>query len=182
MSGGANRMPEARTASRRQRSAVGARSSAGLFSLRARRRIVRFGVSVPIVFIGLTLAVASTLGQPLRGPFDVAELGLWAVATAVLCLPFVSALIVMFTARRGGLVWSTSLTYTVIAGLLGLGVDISVLSSGSSTASTGLASALIVQVLLLAPLSAAVAFVVHNVTQRHSATRSGRTGKNFDRE
>lgn len=181
MSEGANRMSEAGTVSRRQRSTVADRSSAALFSVRARRRVVRFGVSVPIVFIGITLAVASTLGQPLRGPFDVAEFGLWAVATAVLCLPFVSALIVMSTARRGGLVWSTTLIYTVIAGLLGLGVDISVLSTESSTAPLGLVSALIVQILLLAPLSAAVAFVVHIVAERHCATRSGRTGKNFDR-
>lgn len=172
MSESANRAPESAAVTRRQgptswnRVAGLSAPATAAGSLSTRRRIVRFGPCAPVLFICLTVAVASALGQPLRGAFVLGDLALWSAATAALSLPFISALIVMATARRGGLVWSTSLVYTLVAGLLGLGVDISVLGSEASTAPLGLISALIVQVLLLAPLSAAVAFVVHIVRQR----------------
>ncbi|WP_210602274.1 hypothetical protein [Brevibacterium oceani] len=129
-------------------------------TLGARRFVSRVGVSIPVLLILATIAVSSTLGQPLRGGLDLGALILWALGTLLLLIPFIAALVVMLTARRGGLVSSTALVYSVLCGVVGIGVDTAVLGSDVSTASVSLVSALIVQVLLLAPVCAAVAFVI----------------------
>ncbi|MGO2862844.1 MAG: hypothetical protein ACTIC1_16920 [Brevibacterium sp.] len=131
-----------------------------------RRRLLAAGPIVPVLFAIVTIAVASALGQPLRTPVDVAALLGWLGFTAVLVLPFVASLIVMLTARRGGLVWFTTLIYSLVAGVLGLGVDLSVLASESSTAALGLVSTVVVQAVLLAPIAATIAFIVNIVRQR----------------
>lgn len=126
----------------------------------ARRFISRIGLALPVLFILSTVAVSSALGQPLRGRVDLGELGLWALGTALLLTPFLAALTVMLNARRGGLVWTTALVYSGLSGMLGLGVGITVLRSEAATASLDLISALVVQVIVLAPVCAAVAFLV----------------------
>lgn len=135
----------------------------------ARRLVSRLGAIVPVLFMLITIAVASSLGQPLRGGVDLGELTLWTAFTLMLLTPFIAAALVMLTARRGGSVWTTALVYTLLAGLLGVGVDITVLGTDFSSASLSLVSALIVQVLLLAPVCAAVAFLIGIV--RDSARR-----------
>ena len=140
---------------------------------RERRRLLAAGPIVPVLFAIVTIAVASALGQPLRAPLDVAALLGWLAFTAVLVLPFVASLIVMLTARRGGLAWFTTLIYSLVAGVLGLGVDLSVLASESSTAALGLVSTVVVQGVLLAPIAATIAFIVNIVRQR-GREQSGR--------
>lgn len=140
---------------------------------RERRRLLAAGPIVPVLFAIVTIAVASALGQPLRTPVDVAALLGWLGFTAVLVLPFVASLIVMLTARRGGLVWFTTLIYSLVAGVLGLGVDLSVLASESSTAALGLVSTVVVQGVLLGPIAATIAFIVNIVRQR-GREQSGR--------
>lgn len=129
----------------------------------ARRLIARFGLSIPLFFVVATIAAASTLGQPLRGGFDLAAFALWTGGTLLLLSPFAAALIVMLNSRRGGLVWTTTLVYTIIAGVLGLSVAAAVFGADLSTAAFSLVSALIVEVVLLAPVCAAVAFLVRIV-------------------
>jgi hypothetical protein len=138
-------------------------------TLNARRFVSRIGLIIPVAFILGTIAVASFLGQPLRGGFALGDFALWTVGTLFLLTPFIAALVVMLTARRGGLVSTTALVYASVCGLLGAGVDAAVISSESSTAAVGLVSALIVQVVLVAPVCAAVAFLVNIV--RVSARR-----------
>ncbi|WP_166971968.1 hypothetical protein [Brevibacterium atlanticum] len=129
-------------------------------TLPVRRFVARIGVSIPLLLILATIAVSSALGRPLRGGFDLSALVLWVLGTLVLVIPFISALVVMLTARRGGLVSSTALVYSVLCGVVGLGVDAAVLGSDVSAASVSLVSALIIQVVLLAPVCAAVAFLI----------------------
>lgn len=117
--------------------------------------------------------MASAVGQPPRGPVDGAALLGWFAFTAILALPFVAALVVMLTARRGGLVWSTTLVYSLVAGLLGLSVDASVLTSQSSTAALGLVSAVVIQAVLLAPIAATIAFIV-NIVRHRGRDQNGR--------
>jgi hypothetical protein len=134
-----------------------------------RRFIARIGLALPVLFILATVAVSSALGQPLRGSVDLRELGLWAAGTVVLLVPYAAALVVMCHARRGGLIWTTALVYTGLSGLLGLGVEMSVFGGDSSTATFSLISVFVVQVVVLAPMCAAVAFLVgimRNSTRR----------------
>lgn len=144
-------------------------AEAAALTFGARRFVSRIGLGIPFLFILTTIAVSSSLGQPLRGGWDTGELVLWALGTLLLLTPFIAAFVVMLTARRGGLVWTTALIYAVVTGLLGVGADVTVLGTDASSASLTLVSALIVQVVLLAPVCAAVAFLVHIV--RESARR-----------
>ncbi|UVI34451.1 hypothetical protein [Brevibacterium spongiae] len=129
----------------------------------ARRFIARIGLAVPVLLILATVAVASALGQPLRGGVDLGELGLWALGTALLLTPFLAALIVMLNARRGGLIWTTALVYSGLSGMIGLCVGIKLVGSEVSAVSLELISVLVVQVIVLAPVCAAVAFLVRIV-------------------
>lgn len=128
-----------------------------------RRVIARIGLALPIAFITATIAVSSALGQPMRGSVDLGELGLWAAGTLLLLLPYAAAFVVMVSSRRGGLIWTTALVYTGLSGLLGLGVQMNVLLGDSSTATFSLMSAFVVQAIVLAPVCAAVAFLVRIV-------------------
>ena len=142
-----------------------------------RRLISRIGTACPVLFAVATVAVSSAIGQPLRGGVDLGELGLWTLGTLVLLAPFAVALAVMLNARRGGLAWTTALVYSVIAGTIGLFVDVSVLGTDAQSASLSFISVLIVQAVVLAPVCAAVAFLVRIVSD---STRLRATGKNFD--
>ncbi|MGC2974973.1 hypothetical protein ACPUD8_04625 [Brevibacterium sp. FAM 25378] len=144
---------------------------------RLRRALSRFGATCPVFFALTTIAVSSAIGQPLRGSVDLGELGLWTLGTLLLLTPFAAALAVMLNARRGGLVWTTALSYSVLAGVLGLCVDLGVLGTDPQSAPLSFLSALIVQVIVLAPVCAAVAFLVRIVSD---STRLRATGKNFD--
>src|SRR5699024_3178611 len=114
----------------------------------ARRILSRIGLVVPVFFIVSIVAVASALGQPLRGSVDLGELGLWTLGTALLLTPYLAALTVMLNARRGGLVWTTALVYSTLSGVIGLCVGISLLGSESSTVSLDLVSTVVVQVIV----------------------------------
>lgn len=142
-----------------------------------RRRISRIGAACPVFFAAATVAVSSAIGQPLRGSVDLGELGLWTLGTLLLLVPFAAGLTVMLNARRGGLVWTTALVYSVIAGIIGLCVDVNLLGTDPRSASLSFVSVLIVQVVVLAPVCAAVAFLVRIVSD---STRLRATGKNFD--
>lgn len=142
-----------------------------------RRALSRFGAAFPVFFAVVTIAVSSAIGQPLRGSVDLGELGLWTLGTLLLLTPFAAALAVMLNARRGGLVWTTALIYSLLAGTLGLCVDLGVLGTDPQSASLSFVSALVVQVIVLAPVCAAVAFLVRIVSE---STRLRATGKNFD--
>lgn len=142
-----------------------------------RRRISRIGTACPVLFAVMTVAVSSAIAQPLRGSVDIGELGLWTLGTLLLLTPFAAALTVMLNARRGGLVWATALVYSVIAGIIGLCVDVNLLGTDPQSASLSFISVLIVQVVVLAPVCAAVAFLVCIVSD---STRLRATGKNFD--
>lgn len=142
-----------------------------------RRRISRIGTACPVLFAVMTVAVSSAIAQPLRGSVDIGELGLWTLGTLLLLTPFAAALTVMLNARRGGLVWATALVYSVIAGIIGLCVDVNLLGTDPQSASLSFTSVLIVQVVVLAPVCAAVAFLVRIVSD---STRLRATGKNFD--
>lgn len=142
-----------------------------------RRRISRIGTACPVLFAVMTVAVSSAIAQPLRGSVDIGELGLWTLGTLLLLTPFAAALTVMLNARRGGLVWTTALVYSVIAGIIGLCVDVNLLGTDPQSASLSFISVLIVQVVVLAPVCAAVAFLVRIVSD---STRLRATGKNFD--
>ncbi|MGO0602813.1 hypothetical protein [Brevibacterium linens] len=142
-----------------------------------RRLISRIGTACPVFFAVATVSVSSAIAQPLRGRVDIGELGLWTLGTLLLLTPFAAALAVMLNARRGGLVWTTALVYTVIAGIIGLCVDVNLLRTDSQSASLSFISVLIVQVVVLAPVCAAVAFLVRIVSD---PTRLRATGKNFD--
>ena len=156
---GADEHPQSRSARRPALAEVAAATR------RPRRFVSRIGAIVPASFILITIAVSSSLGQPLRGGVEAAELIVWAAFTLMLLTPFIAAALVMLTARRGGLVWTTTLVYAVLTGLLGVGVDVTVLGTDFPSASLSLVSALIVQVVLLAPVCAAVAFLVHIVSE-----------------
>lgn len=158
---------------RRPRLAEAAHWTAGL-----RRMISRFGVAVPVSLALATIAVSSAIDQSLRGGVEPAELGLWLLGTLLLLTPLAAASVVMLGARRGGLVWTTGLVYSAIAGVIGLCVDANVLGTDLSSASGSLISALIVQVGVLAPVCAAAAFVIRIVCE---STRLAATGKNFDK-
>lgn len=129
-------------------------------TLGPRRFVSRIGVSIPLILILATIAVSSALGQPLRGDIEIGGLVVWALGTLLLLTPFIAALVVMLTARRGGLVSTTALVYSVLCGIVGIGVDAAVLNTDAASATVSLVSALIVQVVLLAPVCAAVAFLV----------------------
>jgi hypothetical protein len=156
---GADEHPQSRSARRPALAEVAAATRG------PRRFVSRIGAIVPASFILITIAVSSSLGQPLRGGVEAAELIVWAAFTLMLLTPFIAAALVMLTARRGGLVWTTTLVYAVLTGLLGVGVDVTVLGTDFPSASLSLVSALIVQVVLLAPVCAAVAFLVHIVSE-----------------
>lgn len=142
-----------------------------------RRLISRIGTACPVIFAVATVAVSSAIAQPLRGNVDIEELGLWTLGTLLLLTPFAATLAVMLNARRGGLVWTTALVYSVIAGIIGLCVDANLLRTDPQSASLSFISVLIVQVVVLAPVCAAVAFLVRIVSD---STRMRATGKNFD--
>ncbi|SDS66426.1 hypothetical protein SAMN04489752_2213 [Brevibacterium siliguriense] len=142
-----------------------------------RRLVSRTGAACPVLIAIVTIAVSSAIGQPLRGSVDLGELGLWTLGTLLRLTPFAAAVAVMLNARRGGLVWTTALVYSIIAGIIGLCVDVDLLRTDSQSASLSFVSALIVQVVVLAPLCAAVAFLVRIVSD---STRLRATGKNFD--
>lgn len=142
-----------------------------------RRLISRIGTACPVFFAVATVAVSSAIAQPLRGTVDIGELGLWTLGTLLLLTPFAAALAVMLNARRGGLVWTTALVYSVIAGIIGLCVDANLLRTDPQSAALSFISVLIVQVVVLAPVCAAVAFLVRIVSD---STRLRATGKNFD--
>ncbi|MFE1083622.1 MULTISPECIES: hypothetical protein [Brevibacterium] len=142
-----------------------------------RRLISRIGTACPVFFAVATVAVSSAIAQPLRGTVDIGELGLWTLGTLLLLIPFAAALAVMLNARRGGLVWTTALVYSVITGFIGLCVDANLLRTDPQSASLSFISVLIVQVVVLAPVCAAVAFLVRIVSD---STRLRATGKNFD--
>ncbi|SMX70591.1 hypothetical protein BI49514_00675 [Brevibacterium iodinum ATCC 49514] len=142
-----------------------------------RRLISRIGTACPVFFAVATVAVSSAIAQPLHGTVDIGELGLWTLGTLLLLTPFAAALAVMLNARRGGLVWTTALVYSVIAGIIGLCVDANLLRTDPQSAALSFISVLIVQVVVLAPVCAAVAFLVRIVSD---STRLRATGKNFD--
>lgn len=142
-----------------------------------RRLISRIGTACPVFFAVVTVAVSSAIAQPLRGGVDIGQLGLWTLCTLLLLTPFAAALAVMLNARRGGLVWTTALVYTVIAGIIGLCVDVNLLRADPQSASLSFVSVLVVQIVVLAPVCAAVAFLIRIVSD---STRLRATGKNFD--
>src|SRR5699024_8817326 len=115
---GADEHPQSRSARRPALAEVAAATRG------PRRFVSRIGAIVPASFILITIAVSSSLGQPLRGGVEAAELIVWAAFTLMLLTPFIAAALVMLTARRGGLVWTTTLVYAVLTGLLGVGVDV----------------------------------------------------------
>ena len=142
-----------------------------------RRLISRIGTACPVFFAVVTVAVSSAIAQPLRGGVDIGQLGLWTLGTLFLLTPFAAALAVMLTARRGGLVWTTALVFSVIAGIIGLCVDANLLRADPQSASLSFVSVLVVQIVVLAPVCAAVAFLIRIVSD---STRLRATGKNFD--
>ena len=142
-----------------------------------RRLISRIGTACPVFFAVVTVAVSSAIAQPLRGGVDIGQLGLWTLGTLFLLTPFAAALAVMLNARRGGLVWTTALVFSVIAGIIGLCVDANLLRADPQSASLSFVSVLVVQIVVLAPVCAAVAFLIRIVSD---STRLRVTGKNFD--
>src|SRR5699024_235126 len=128
-----------------------------------RRFVSRIGAIVPASFILITIAVSSSLGQPLRGGADVGELHLWAPFTLLLLTPFIAAVLVMLPARRGGWGRGSALVHAVVTGLLGVGRDATVFRSAFSCAAPSRVSARSGQAALLAPGGAAGAFLARSV-------------------
>lgn len=150
------------------------------------RLTARLAPAVPAVFIVVTYVVGWFLGRPLSGETDASALGSWFVFEVILASPFIFGLIVLLMSRTRGLVWWAALAYSAAAGILGVIMDIAVLSDDSSTAALGLLSAIFVQLVLLAPLTAVVALIIWTVRHRSaprigSETQHPPTGKKFDR-
>lgn len=141
---------------------------------------------VPAAFIVVTFVVGWILGRPLTGETDASALGAWVVFEVILASPFILGLIVVLISRAGGLVWWTALAYSAAAGILGVIMDIAVLSDESSAASLGLLSAIFAQLVLLAPVTVVVALIIwavrfRSAPQTGSETSDPPTGKKFDR-
>src|SRR5699024_4759283 len=93
---GADEHPQSRSARRPALAEVAAATRG------PRRFVSRIGAIVPASFILITIAVPSSLGQPLRGGVEVAVLIVWAAFTLMLLTPLIAAALAMLTARRGG--------------------------------------------------------------------------------
>lgn len=149
------------------------------------------GPAVPAVFIAITFAVGWSLGQPLSGETDASAVGSWFLFVVILASPFIVGLIMLVFSRTCGPVWWTALAYSAAAGILGVVLDIAVLRSESSTASLGLLSAIVVQLVVLAPVTVVVALIIwalrlrsarlRSAPESGSETQRAPTGKKFDR-
>lgn len=150
------------------------------------RLTARLAPVFPAVFIAITFVVGWSLGRPLSGETDASAVGSWFVFEVILASPFILGLIVLLMSRTRGSVWWAALAYSAVAGIFGVIMDIAVLSDESSTAALGLLSAIVVQLVVLAPLTVVVAIIIWAVEHR-SALRMGSetqhppTGKKFDR-
>lgn len=138
--------------------------------------IRRFLWVVPALFVAMTLVITWFLAQPLRGGGVVAGIGSWLLSGLVLSVPFLAALVVMLIARAPLVVRMTALGYAIAAGLAGLVMDISVLTSEGSTASVGLVVMLALQVFAMLPLAFVVALVVGVIRRRRDSHLSRQPG------
>lgn len=129
------------------------------------------GPVVPAAFILVTFVVGWTLGQPLSGERDASALGSWFLFEVILASPFIVGLIMMLITRTGGPAWWAALAYSAAAGILGVIMDIVVLTSESSTAALGLLSAIVLQLVVLAPVTVVVALIIWAVRERRARSR-----------
>lgn len=108
----------------------------------------------------MTLAFNWMFAEPLHGAHDGRGIGSWLVGSLALCTPYLMASLLIMVARRSLLVRVTTLGYLVAAGVLGLLMNIWVLTNESSTAPIGLVIMLVLQVFVLGPLGLLAAVLV----------------------
>lgn len=122
-------------------------------------RLQRWAWVIPAAFVVMTFAFTWPMSRPLADGGGLRGVGSWLLATAVLTIPFLAALLIMVIWRSSLLMLITALAYVVVAGLLGLAMDVAVITSDGSTAAVGLAVMLAIQIFVLVPLAAVGAVI-----------------------
>ncbi|WAL39462.1 hypothetical protein BRM1_09245 [Brevibacterium sp. BRM-1] len=108
---------------------------------------------------------------------DVELLALGAVLLLLRTLPFLATAVLMALVRTGGPAWAGGLAYALLAGALEVWVDVSVLTSDSSTAGIGLIMGPALSVCLVAPAVAivcALAVGIRRLRRRRARSRVAR--------
>lgn len=139
---------------------------------RERRSRRAWAVLVPVGGALVPLATMLWAARPWQRAASAGDLAVTAAMIGFALLPYAIAAVLLVTARNIGWLWWTALVYAVAIGITGIAMDLSIMTSDSSTAAIGFVALPFFQLLgLIAALvvGGLVGLLLRVRTQRSSA-------------